>query len=382
MSIDLKNANSKDYWKQVNKLFTICRKKKVNPNEIQLLAKYPYLRNKKGQNLIIYALEKSPNLNIVNFLLQNGHNIIKDDIYDIFDYIVRRHQEKENKIVFIIDYIIQNNMMNNKVINNNILYMINIKTSYNFIKNIMDKNILSKNLGNFNIFRKTTNMDIIKLFNENFIMKECKDYLYQVFVDSFDNILNNVNDDYIKYLIDNSKIIEHQSLKNIIEAPRSNLKPYLKSKILRKIYSITKIDDTKFWTEFMDTIMLDKPNMNKKGILYIGLLTGNIKDFPVNLIRGFNMTIKSLDSYIQWDQINYYSLDYLIATSSKKKRYNSIYKMLFEKYNINALYLFREDVRYLYPILSDNEFNNKNLTKIIGSVKYNKNVCINIKKDL
>ena len=383
MSIDLKKTNSKNYWTMVNKLFAICRKKKVNPNEMQLLANYPYLRNKKGQNLIMYALEKSPNLNIVNFLLQYGHNIIKDDIYNIFYTIVHLYRKYEDHIMFIIDYIIQNNMIDNKIITKNILHMINYKTTYKFIKYIIDKNILKKNLGNFNIFRKSTDMNIIKLFNENFIMKECKDYLYQVFIDSYDNIVN-INDDYIKYLIDNSKIIKQQSLNNIIDIKTHNYNPHLKSKILRKIYSITKIDDTKFWTEFMDTIMLDEPSMNNKTILYIGLLTGNIKDFPVNLIRGFSINIQSIKlySYNLMSRINHRKNPFLWGCTNNENHNIRIRKMLFEKHNMNSLYLFREDVRYLYPSLSDNEFNNKDLVKIIGYVNLSKEECIEIKRKI
>jgi hypothetical protein len=386
MSIDLKKTNSKNYWTMVNKLFAICRKKKVNPNEMQLLANYPYLRNKKGQNLIMYALEKSPNLNIVNCLLQYGHNIIKDDIYNIFDTIVRLYKKYEDHIMFIIDYIIQNNMIDNKIITKNILHMINYKTTYKFIKYIIDKNILTKNLGNFNIFRRSTDMNIIKLFNENFIMKECKDYLYQVFIDN--KILNNVNDDYIKYLIDNSKIIEQQSLINIINIKTYNCNPHLKSKILRKIYSITKIDDTKFWTEFMDTLMLGEPSINNKTMLYIGLLTGNIKDFPVNLIRGFSMNIQSIKSYSSvnkinsMNKINYWKNTFLWGCINNEKYNIDIHQKLFKKYNINPLYLFREDVKYLYPSLSDNEFNNKDLFKIIGCVNLSKNECIEIKREI
>ena len=387
MSIDLKNTNSKDYWKQVNKLFAICRKKKVNPNEIQLLAKYPYLRNKKGQNLIMYALEKSPNLNIVNFLLNNGHNILKDDIYDVFVYIIDYYKNHEDHIIFIIDYMIENNIIDKIFITKYIKRIINIKTTYKFVKTIIDKDVLTKDLGDFYIYKKTTNVDIIKIFYDNFNITKCEDILCKVFEQLNVDILDNINDDYIKYLIDNSKVIEKQSLIYILEIFRKNSAyvytiNYIDgiSKLLNKIYSITKIYDTKYWEEFMDTIMLDEPTFNKKNMFNIGLMTGNIKDFPVNLIRGFDMDGPINSTYLFSDnkfKVNSYSDRCLMCIETVE-----ILKNLINKYNIHPLFLFKEDIKYLYPNMTDYQFNKLNTCDIIGTVNLSKKYCIEKKKKI
>lgn len=386
MSIDLKNANSKDYWKQVNKLFAICRKKKVNPNEIQLLASYPYIRNKQGQNLIMYALEKSPNMNVVNYLFNNGHNIIKDDIYDVFELITYKYKSYEDNIIFIIDFIIKNNAFIEKnVITMNIKRIINIKTSYKFVKYLIDNDVINY----IDIYHKTTNVNIIKLFDDKFtkIKMNENNLCEYIFKNLNDDIIQNINDDYIKYLIDNSNIIEKQTLIDLLKfycmhhehgiLTLRNI--YHFKKLLNKIYSITKIDDTKYWKEFMDTVMLIKPNTINKQMFYFGLITGYIKDFPINIIKGFNICNVITKKQQKYTSIIYKTNDCELAYCRETEIIKQFSDKLIKKYNMHPLFLFSEDLKCLYQEIIYRNLRNQGI--IIGK-KISKEFCIKMKKDL
>lgn len=385
MSIDLKNTNSKDYWKQVNKLYAICRKKKVNPNEMQLLASYPYLRNKKGQNLIMYSLEKSPNMNVVNYLFNNGHNIIKDDIYDVFKLITDKYKSYEDNIIFIIDFIIENNMVVKKVISDNIKIMINPKTSYKFVKTIIDKDVINY----IDTYHITTNVNIIKLFDDKFtkINHNENNLCEYIFKNLNEEIIQNINDDYIKYLIDNSNIIEKQTLIDLLKFYCMNHESgiftlsniYNFKKLLNKIYSITQIDDTKNWKEFMDTVMLIKPNTINKQMFYFGLITGNIKDFPINIIKGFNICNVIMIKQQQYRSIVYYTNYSNLIYCRETEIIKQFSDKLIKKYNMHPLFLFSEDLKFLYKEKIYHNLRNEGI--IIGK-NISKEFCIKMKKYL
>ena len=119
-----------------------------------------------------------------------------------------------------------------------------------------------------------------------------------------------------------------------------NINSYIK--IINKIYSTaTNINDTKLWNNFLNIVICERPCLINKIKFYIGLFTGNIKDFELNIMKGLMITLDEIKDILQLSHYNIYStmlsdVNKFMTVSNNNKEIKDIYEM-------NELFIFNED---------------------------------------
>ena len=365
MNINFNELEAKDYWKNVNKLFSKSRKKKIKPNELEILIKFPYLRNKAGYNLVTYSFLNGKDINIGKTLILNGHNIIKGELINIIiNYI-----SNVNMLKYFIQYSIDNNInisdkksfITDKLVGASVSCH-QVSPPYESIKYLFDNNLLdiqynflNSHFINFNIFKFTNDMDIIKFFNKYFKMYQSNNYLYELL--SYNKLLFiNGSKEYIKYIVNNTnEITKYNSLKYMIRnhvlkefipyTYNSYYTHYITTyiNIINKIYSDTNINinDTKLWNDFLNIVIYERPCLINKIKFYIGLLTGNIKDFELNIMKGLMITLDEIKHILQLSHYNIYST--MLSEVNKYMIVSNNNKEIKDIYEMNELFIFNED---------------------------------------
>ena len=342
MSTNLNLLSQNIYWKEVGKLFTICRRNKIKPNEVSMLVKYPYLRNKQGCTLFMYALEKGHSAAMIDAMMNSGHKIIDEDIYDVLEhncYSYNGTDATEYKIKIILEYIIKNNMVDKNKITKNILKYIGFENSnYEFIKYIVELDIMGTDLDKYDIVYHTYNMDIIKLFESKFIMNEPrKDAFYHII--QYYCKLENYDEKYIKRLASrNPECVKPETINHLIMNIASFNMYDLKWSCTRNlmhffkiIYSVVEYDQNT-WNNVVAALKSRAPSRNKKMVLLAGYINGYIKDLDLGFIKGFNIDTND------FKRIMDKKIDF--NADCNRYRYNHYDKIEYHM-GIHGLYLFK-----------------------------------------
>ena len=362
MNINFNESEVKDYWKNINKLFSKSRKQKIKPDELELLIGYPHLRNKSAYNLVTYSLLNGKDVNVGKTLIMNGHKIIKGELVNI----IVKYISDIKMLKYLIQYSIDNKInlsdhksyITEKLINTFISTSLK-SPSCESIKYLLDKNLLVIHYNclnstyrcyiNFNIFKFTNNMDIINFFNKNFKMYQHDNYLCKL-LNYNQSLLINGSKEYIKYIVNNTnEITKYNSLEYMIRD--DTLKKFILTgynsyyqihylisyiNIINKIYSATNINDTKLWNSFLNIVISEKPCLINKIKFYIGLLTGNIKDFELNIMKGLMITLGEIKEILQPNYSILSDVNKFIIVSNNNEEIKDIYEM-------NELFIFNED---------------------------------------
>lgn len=359
MNINFNESEVKDYWKNINKLFSKSRKQKIKPDELELLIGYPHLRNKSAYNLVTYSLLNGKDVNVGKTLIMNGHKIIKGELVNI----IVKYISDIKMLKYLIQYSIDNKInlsdhksyITERLINTFI--SISLKSpSCESIKYLLDKNLLDIHYNclnntyrcyiNFNIFKFTNNMDIINFFNKNFKMYQHDNYLCKL-LNYNQSLLIHGSKEYIKFIVNNTDVItKYNSLEYMIRD--DTLKGFIPTNyyqihhlisyinIINKIYSATNINDTKLWNNFLNIVICEKPCLINKIKFYIGLLTGNIKDFELNIMKGLMITLGEIKEILQPNYSILSDVNKFMIVSNNKEEIKDIYEM-------NELFIFNED---------------------------------------
>ena len=368
INLNFNELEAKDYWKNVNKLFSKSKKKKIKLNELEILIKFPYLRNKAGYNLVTYSFLNGKDMNIGKTLILNGHNIIKGELINIIiNYI-----SNVNILKHLIQYSIDNNInisnkksfITDKLVNAFVSRHL-VSPPYESIKYLFDKNLLDLQYNclidsyrysiKFNIFKFTNDMDIIIFFNKYLKMSKSDNYLHEIL--SYNKLLLiNGSKEYIKYIVNNTnEITKYNSLKYMI---RNNvlkeLIPYIYDKyyihninsyikIINQIYSATNINDTKLWNNFLNIVICERPCLINKIKFYIGLFTGNIKDFELNIMKGLMITLDEIKDILQLSHCSCNIYTTILSDVNKFMTVSNNNKEIKDIYEMNELFIFNED---------------------------------------
>ena len=308
----LDELSTNDYWKSIKKIYTICRKKYLTHKDEQTLIKNIDLRDRYGHSLLTYYLLKGRDINIVHKMINNGHKLIIDDLYDILYSLC--HSLDSNcdnhifecinvKIYFIIDNIIKYNIINKKQITMYILNHVRYNFNYYiFIKNIIKRNVFIHNLPNYNIVYYSSDINVIKMFYENFTMDNIKD-------DIFENIIygyKELNIEYIKFIIEKKpNLITDNMLYELIRKISLNIDNINGFKniynIFKFIYLIRDKPDKikEHWKKIIIKFLERKPHYNMIYVILAGIMLGDLKDFPEGFVKGLRLTKNNFEEIIK-----------------------------------------------------------------------------------
>jgi len=67
----------------------MVRKKKIDLLDKKTLAKYPQIRNKKGETLLVHFFMKGYDVKTAYTLMDNNHVLLVEDIYYILNNMTR-----------------------------------------------------------------------------------------------------------------------------------------------------------------------------------------------------------------------------------------------------------------------------------------------------
>jgi hypothetical protein len=241
-----------------------------------------------------------------------------------------------------------------------------IRIYFRLIKYLFDKKLIETDLtkfGHFNISCYTFDIDIIKWFDENFIMKwdkfEMKSWhssktyndIFQVFLKSWCEL----NTETIKYVIDKKYMnVSDEYICEIFEFFLYDTGAYSPVRNLLRLYkyllSINGRPDklSKIWNEYINELLIcnDIFDIEQFSII-VGLILNEIKILPLGIIRRYKITQKNIKKFL----FNRYSF-------TLRNRYDEDSKYI-DKYikenNIHPMCVFIEDLQQINSNLTLNE---------------------------
>ena len=375
--MDLSKISIKDYWTNVNNLFTMVRKKKIDLLDKKTLAKYPQIRNKKGETLLVHFFMKGYDVKTAYTLMDNNHVLLVEDIYYILNNMTRYTYEK---VIYLIDLLAKKNQIDKKKLSEVLILCyfignriygganINIGTNINnqvkTIKYCFEKGYLHNDLTdyplyqNFNIAFHTIDMDIIKWFDQNFKMKwnnfnkngynSCQIIGYYM-VDpidrlcSYNTIIKGDLEEYMRYFMSkNPNYLTDKHLHRQIHKNGNLLQNYHILKTMYKILGKPDKETNKEW-ELLK-------NKDYKWIYINGMLLGDY-ELTLGMIKKHSLKVEDIKQYLSGKSIggrtydgNYYN-----------ERYQSGYKQVIEKLDHDPITIFIEDLKEENPDLSDSQ---------------------------
>lgn len=345
----LKKSSPYNYWTNVNNLFKLARTKNLTPSDMQSIENNLYIRNKKGESLLIYLYLQKYNFKLLKSL--RYISLSKDDIKYIFEKINYKNLtiDKAKNIldifakyedIDIVPYqrlLIESLFMNPSKGSrfdistlNTTTYQIYTLNYYDkkrdiinieILKYALDKGLLMKDLckcfkdNHFNIANYSLNIDTIKWFDENFSMyweggsqPLIESYFIRILNCSNNKFMCNLN--YINYIeLFDYIISKDKNIKDIHNIPisiiQNVIKEFYKIKetyIKRLFFNLFRVFRYYFINNLKQKIIFNIPNKDpciKDKILLIGLfLSGGLKKLHLELIRGFTLTLSDIKSVL------------------------------------------------------------------------------------
>ena len=369
-----------------------------------------YIRNKKGESLLIYLYLQKYNFQLLKSL--RYISLSKDDIKYIFEKINYKNLTidkaknildiftKYEEDIDIVPYqrlLIEGLFMNPSkrpknfyisTLNTYQIYTLNYYDKKRDIINIeilkyaLDKGLLMKDLckcfkdNYFNIINYSLNIDTIKWFDTNFSMyweggsqPLIESYFIRILNCSNNKFMCNLN--YINYIeLFDYIISKDKNIKDIHNIPISIIQ-----NVIKEFYKISEIYNKRlffnlfrvFWYYFTNNlkqkIIFNIPNKNpciKDKILLIGLfLSGGLKKLHLELIRGFTLTLSDIKNVL----LNGYTYN-IMPVNKYDYTYNNYHSKQLYRYH-KYIFYFKKDFNKFFNDGRYEEYNEYCLNKIL-----------------
>ena len=390
-NVDTFKLSPQEYLDSIKSIFAICNRSKLTPQDLNILMKEKYIRNKKGEKLIYYYIQKkATDVNLLQKMINNGHYLNKEDYRNLIEIIIKKHYNSQKqydkelpKILWLFDSYADSNLNDDTrqtftylIFHTYFLWYGNTSTTtriFELIKTLYEKNYLKKDLRkitptfSFIPYKYTQSPELLQWFDDNFIIDWTNGFPFYTFMLKHKSLVHEYVDWFVKkdpYFLSDSNI----SMGFNTSQNRTNIMNYsiissCYTCIFEK-YNVKPSCIKQFWSNRVNYIMTNDDdynylhgwNIHCKQLFLFGIIKREITNIPLGLIRIFNIHKEDLVEFEKNKNIIYKRILFNGAT------YRDYYNMKASAHGIkktNMLSIFVEDLKEQHPDLTEKQLKDK-----------------------